>query len=333
MAQADPTIRLLLFEGETAGREIASRDLSDLLPIGDRHLLWVDVTQAAIPADLADRLGVDVDALASSPLPDIRWAAPWTYMRLNALNWQDERRPKGVSLTLAIGPNIVVTQHESPADFIRTVLDDESDVLRIGRLESMIFAASLLDRMLTDYLDARDEFENVLDRVELQILRKPHTGLLRDLQMLRQRGSRFRQALADHRDVFDALGRPDFNPSLTDGAREACTALRKRYSHVIGVIENARELVNGSFDLYSSRIAESTNATMHLLTVVTVITGLLATAAGVLGMNFAAPIFDTGSRGFYTAVASMLVFATASISFVLWRMRRSRQDGARPGTR
>lgn len=325
MAEATATIRLLLFDGEIAGREVAMDELAALLPLGDRQLLWVDVTQAAIPDDLASRLGVDARALAAdAPLPDIRWADPWTYMHLTALNWQDQRTPRGVALGLAIGPNIVVTQHEAPADFIRAVLDDESDVLRIGRLESMTFAASLLDRMLTDYLDARDEFENVLDRVELQILRRPRTRQLRDLQLLRQRGSRFRQALADHRDVFDALGRPDFHPALSDDARAACIALRKRYSHVITVIENARELVNGSFDLYSSRIAESTNDTMHLLTVVTVILGVLATAAGVLGMNFAAPVFETGTQGFYTAIASMSAFAVGSILFVLWRRRRSR---------
>ena len=326
MPDPAPTVRWLLFEGETAGREVSAEDLDRLLPVGDRQLLWVDVTDGALTPELGARLGVDPCALAASDgqLPDIRWAAPWTYIRLTALNWQERRNPHRVPLALAIGPNIVVTQHEAPADFIRAVLDDESDVLRIGRLESMIFAASLLDRMLTDYLDARDEFESALDRVELQILRKPHTGLLRELQLLRQRGSRFRQALADHRDVFDALGRPDFNPALSDEARAACITLRKRYAHVIGVIENARELVNGSFDLYSSRIAESTNDTMHLLTVVTVITGLLATAAGILGMNFAAPVFETGSRGFYTAVVGMLAFSVVSIAFVLWRRRRAK---------
>lgn len=326
MTEPSATIRMLLFEGETSGREVAMEELATLLPVGDRQLLWVDVTDAAIPAELAERLEIDPCALAMSDgqLPDIHWAAPWTFMRLLALNWQRQGRPKAVPLALAVGPNIVITQHRVAADFIRAVLDDESDVLRIGRLEAMIFGASLLDRMLTDYLDARDEFENVLDRVELQILRKPHTRLLRDLQTLRQRGSRYRQALADHRDVFDALGRPDFNPALSDDARSACIALRKRYSHVITVIENARELVNGSFDLYSSRVAESTNETMHILTVVTVITGLLATVAGILGMNFSAPIFDTGSRGFYTAVACMVTFAGISIAYAVLRRRRLR---------
>ena len=326
MTESSATIRMLLFEGETSGREVAMDELATVVPVGDRQLLWVDITDADIPDEIAARLELDPRALAvrDGQLPDIRWAAPWMFLRLLALNWQREGQPRVAPLALAVGPNIVVTQHRVAADFIRAVMDDESDVLRIGRLEATIFGASLLDRMLTDYLDARDEFENVLDRVELQILRKPHTRLLRDLQMLRQRGSRYRQALADHRDVFDALGRPDFNPALSDDARSACIALRKRYSHVITVIENARELVNGSFDLYSSRVAESTNETMHILTVVTVITGLLATAAGILGMNFAAPIFDTGSRGFYTAVVCMLTFAVASIAYAVLRRRRLR---------
>ena len=84
-------------------------------------------------------------------------------------------------------------------------------------------------------------------------------------------------------------------------------------------VENARDLVVGTFELYSSRSAERTNDTMRVLTFVTVLLGTLALVAGVLGMNFQAPFFETGGRGFWTAVGAMAAAAVAALALARWR--------------
>ena len=48
MPDPAPTVRWLLFEGETAGREVSAEDLAHLLPVGDRQLLWVDVSDGVL---------------------------------------------------------------------------------------------------------------------------------------------------------------------------------------------------------------------------------------------------------------------------------------------
>lgn len=72
---------------------------------------------------------------------------------------------------------------------------------------------------------------------------------------------------------------------------------------------------------------------MHVLLVVTVMTCLPAIAANVLGMNFAAPIFDTGNRGFHVAVAAMLAFAAVSIAYMTGHRKRTPAMGRRPHAR
>ena len=80
--------------------------------------------------------------------------------------------------------------------------------------------------------------------------------------------------------------------------------LSARYSKTMASVETARDLVNGSFDVYTSRVAHGTNETMRLLTVVTVILGTLAVVAGVLGMNFKADLFAS-DNGFWWAVGGI----------------------------
>ena len=45
----------------------------------------------------------------------------------------------------------------------------------------------------------------------------------------------------------------------------------------------------------------------------------LAVVAGALGMNFKTPFFDTGDRGFWTAIGAMAGVALTAIGIARWR--------------
>jgi Mg2+ and Co2+ transporter CorA len=58
---------------------------------------------------------------------------------------------------------------------------------------------------------------------------------------------------------------------------------------------------------------------MRALTFVTVLLGSLAVLAGVLGMNFHVPFFESGARGFWLAIGGMSLIAVASVLVARWR--------------
>ena len=84
-------------------------------------------------------------------------------------------------------------------------------------------------------------------------------------------------------------------------------------------VEMARELVVGSFELFTTRSAQRTNDTMRVLTFVTVLLGTLAVVAGAMGMNFKAPLFDTGKTGFWVTVGLMGLVTVVATVVARWR--------------
>ena len=323
-ASAD-SLRALLFETDQVSREVDAASFPTYCPVPDHRLLWVDATvQEGLPSSLSP-LGADLRRLDPDGGSELGLVidGDWTYLHVRALNWHEGKTPADAPVAIGIGPNVVVTVHRRPVEFLARVLDNEADHLRIGGLEATSFATGLLDRMLTDFLDARDAFETALDRLELAVLRGPRPRHLAELQALRHTASKLRRFLAAQRDLFDALGRPDFDPRLSDAAERHCRAVSGRYGDVMQAIETARELVNGSFDLYTSRAAESTNQAMHTLTIVTVVMGLAATVAGVLGMNFEAPLFNTGERGFAIAAGVIAAIVLGAGAWAVWRLIRA----------
>ena len=325
-AAAEPgqQVRAIMFEKNLDGHPLSLDELDALGELSDDQLLWIDVRGS--PADLPEpvlRYGIEARCMRPNDTGLIANGGDWIYLHARALNTPRSRRFTEEGMVVAFGINVVVTAHHGSIDFLHSAID-EAGQLRAGSLHAGSFAASLLDRMLTDYLDARDEFETAVDRIELLVLERPRSRHVAELQQLRRQASKLRRSLAIQRDMFDALARPDFDPGQLPEVARHWQLLSARYSKTMTSVESARDLVNGSFDVYTSRVAHGTNEAMRLLTVVTVILGTLAVAAGALGMNFKTDLFETGDAGFLWTIGAMAAFLVIAIVAAIVLLGRKR---------
>ena len=294
-------------------------DLPSITP-SDDELLWVDLCGTPTPQaeQVWSALNLSPAALPSSPgatNPRLEKFADHFMARVVAVRGKGLKF-QGAVLTVLAGPNFVVTHHDDDIAFLADLRGREPESARdIGCLGEASFVAALLDWHLSTYFSAVALFEVEIERLESRILsdQPPGRSALPELCALRAAASRLRRMLAPHRAVFDGLSRPDFVP---DGAEDVARHLRDlddRFERALDVVENARELVVGSFQLFSTQTELQTNERMKLLTFVTVVTGLLAVIAGALGMNFDANFFGMKTEGFWIAVGIMAGLGAASI--------------------
>ena len=310
--------RAWLFNADGQDRRIdpCSLRLSDLSP---RQLAWIDVLadDSAALQPLLRQL-----ELSSLPLPAL--SAPeddplrtWQHWFVAGARAPMPRPDASGPWLLLVGPNAVLTLHQSPLPFLDEMFDRDDPDSQLGVLSADSFAAALLDRMLTAYFDAIDAFEDDVDELEVAILQpRLHGSKLPELRRLRRTVSMLRRQLTSHRDLFDALSRPDFRPRADDEVAADnghFAAVSARYERAVDAIENARDLLIGAFELLTARQSQRTNESMHVLTFATVLLGSLAVIAGVLGMNFQAALFDTGSRGLWTTIGGMVVIVVVAV--------------------
>lgn len=322
-------IRAVLYDARQPDRILAVHELDQVAPDASQ-LLWVDVEadseQAALQAmlPLAARLGMrgaNADALrGDTDGPFLRNHDDWFLVQAVAVEPQPGERPGTRPLLLLCGRNAVLSVHLGTLDFLDALRSREQGDSRIGSLGAESFAVSLLGWLVDGYLDAVSGFEMEVDRLEVALLGNPrHRECLPDLARLRRVASRLRRLLAPHRAVFGAMARPDFRPDAEAHVERQFRALEQRFERAMDAVENARDLLVGTFELYSTRSAERTNDTMRALTFATVLLGTLAVFAGLLGMNFQVPFFASGARGFWLAVAGMVAFAVAGLALARWR--------------
>ena len=319
-------LQALLYCADGSDRQSTELDGLDRSALTERQLLWLDLC-AAQPGELAQVaawLGCEPRLLA---LQDDRRARPTlaTFENLFRITAASVRLPEGRAsleqdqVTLLWGRNVVVTVHEKPLPFLDALREREDGESGIGALSAESFLAGLLDRLLDSYFRVVEALVHDIDRVEVALLgRRSAPKFLGLLVAARKRLADLRRLLKAHRDVLDGMERPDFLATGQPESRAYFEALDRRYERAEDEVDGARELVIGSFELLSTRAAQGMNETMQTLTFVTVLMGLLALVAGVMGMNFQMPLFESGAMGFYSVVGAMAALGVIG-TVVAWR--------------
>jgi magnesium transporter len=283
-------------------------------------LLWVDlrVTAEDELVDVLQRLGLPSAfselVMERDNSPTLRNYGDAFGLRANAARMDEGQRVQPEPLAICAGANVVLTAATATPRCVHAMRERQQQNIELGTIEAESFVVALLDAQLSTYYDGMAALEAEVEKLELTLLSRRVTDVVEPLRRLRQAASRLRRMLTAHRDVYGGLSRPDFRPTVEKRVNAHFAALDSRFERALDLAEHGRELVVGTFELFAARAAMSTNRTMQALTFITVLIGGLAVLVGVLGMNFEAPFFSTGARGFWTAVGAMLALSGIAVA-------------------
>lgn len=317
-----PRVRAMLFDmSDRDARQVDPLSV-DVDALADSQLLWLDIVEPHGLREIAGRLRMPARILAAVETRDATPAlldeGSCFWLRANHVAYEDHDDRLDIHpIDLIAGRNFVVT--------FRTAHPPGTDAGSnppghdLGRLSAASVVAAQLHALLSTYFEAVSRIEIAVERIDQEILEPGRTHCMHELRRLLRSTSQLRRALAAHRTLFTALSRPDFRPADGDEPRRHFAALDDKYERAMDVVENSRDLVIGCFELFSSRTALDTNETMRTLTFLTVLIGVMAVAAGVLGMNFETTFFAS-EAGFWITIA-LMIGSTLVALFVARRLR------------
>jgi magnesium transporter len=324
-------LKAFLYDADGHDREI------DLTPgplpdLSEHQLLWIDATERdpEEAARLAELLKLRGQSMADLTRGDrtFKLANYGHYIHFDVAALRHERTVSGSSkptrtsrLDITIGPGWLLTAHEPPVPFLKEFRDQHRGETLIGALTPAALAASLLDWHLGVYLAALEDVESFADRVDVRMLSSStvRDDLLNELVAARRHISGLRRALAPQSAIFYGLSRPDIAALAGEGS-ENFAHLEQRFERVLDAVEHGRELIQTSFDLFTTRTAETTNTLIRRLTFVSIVLGALGGVAGVFGMNFDTPYQKTGLMGFWAVVLTFAVLA--AVAAIVGRLRK-----------
>ena len=296
------------------------RGALDDVSLGDRQLLWVDVDLDASGAleGLSERLGLTAAdrqrVEADAGRAHLRYHTERIHLTLESLEIvPDGGTHDGLGLVrrevdILASPGIVVTTHRGPLQAVERFVAALSGESSLGALQSAGLLSSLVDEVITGFHEVAEHLERQIDTLDQVALGGDSGGtFLHELVQLRQRISFLRRTLAPHRDALAALARPEL---ATDaGVGQPWPGLLERLETASRSVDGLRDALLGTYDIHMGRAAQRANDVMKALTVVSSVFLPALVLAGIMGMNFEIPWFDTADN-FYLVVGAMALFGT-----------------------
>src|SRR5664280_2920064 len=308
-----------LYDAGGEDRDVAlDRALIDGL--ADNDLLWIDVdsSQEGAVARVTALIPVHIESMSVTDAnrPFIHGFGESFVLGVMPLP-ANMAQQESEMLTCAVGRNWLVTVHDGEAGALKGFADHLRGDSVLGRLDAPSFLARLLEWVVNAYLDYLDEVHDVIDGLEVAILRdRADDDVVGKPLELRHDIGRLRRRLSPHRQVFASLSHPSFDVISGSSAAREFEILADRLEMAVQAVHTTREMIVGAFDVVTT---QRTNHAIRVLTTVSLALLPAAAIAGILGMDMV-PQALRHEWVFWAALALMVVISAA----VLVTMRRLR---------
>lgn len=280
--------RAFLYDAQGTDRGV-TLEAVDVTRLTDRQLLWVDVSDPgelpslAAAFDLADET---VEAVLE-PVVDPTALIFDHYVHVAVMTPGGVTTDEALALHCLVGSNWIVTVHRSAVDFHERFDERIRTDSNLGRIDSQSFLVAILQEHVATYLAELRPIEAELDEIDVRSIsgRIDEEHLLRELVRNRIQLTRLRRLLEPHRDLYARLGRSEFAVlSGSDSVAEFET-VGELVERALASMESTREMIAGSFEIYTTWAAQRTNLLMKRLTIASVTLLPPTLLAGIMGMN------------------------------------------------
>jgi magnesium transporter len=264
------------------------------------------------------------DALEEAHVARVDDWEDYLYIVQHAMELEVNRSLDVVEVDMFLGPNYLVTLHESPVQPLDQLWDrcQQDSRFRLKDGADHVFYL-LTDMIISHYMPVVDGLDEEIDELEHEIFHRPRRTTITRIFRLRRTLLRMRRLVGYLRETMNRLARDPY--SMIDA--EDRVYFRDAYDHLVRlfeIIEGLRDMAAGALDSHLSVTSNRTNEVMRTLTIVTVLFLPLNFIAGYFGMNFFADsiVVESPLPSWLAFVLCMLGMLLSPLFLFWWMAKR-----------
>ena len=211
-------------------------------------------------------------------------------------------------ISIVLGKNFVLSfQEEADKDVfnpIRDKLKVAASKLRQSGPDYLCY--TMLDLIVDNYFLVMEKLGERIENIEEEIQNSANSSALAKINLLRKEMIILKRSIAPVREVINGFIRTDSD--LIDD--RTLKYFKDVYDHIIqanDLSENYRDITMNLQDLYLNNVNLRMNEVMKVIAIVTCLLAPATVIGGIFGMNFEKIPWLNNDKGFYAAVAAMLI--------------------------
>ncbi len=320
MTETDGLISAFLLDGEGGGRALGWEQIAALQE--SDGVLWVHLDRNVERSCqwLREESGLDAITaealLAEETRPRSFATAKGLLVILRGVNLNPGADPEDmVSLRIYIDAKRIITLRYRRL----MAIADISERLQadMGPRSSGDFLAMVADRLVARMEPVMDSLGETADVLESELAKDRPARIREQLRELRQTAIVLKRYLTPQRDILARL-QTEQQDWFSDGNRLALREVTDRIARYVEELEELRERTAVLQDELSTRLAEASNRTIYILTVVAAIMLPLSFITGLLGINVGGMPGSDDKGAFWLVCLLLLGFGLGE----LWLFRR-----------
>lgn len=202
---------------------------------------------------------------------------------------------------------ITVTKQEAPefAKMFAIIREKE-----LNRPDAFLY--HLVDQIVDRYFDVIEKIEDLIEKLEVEILMNTRKSHLDQIIGLRTEILYARKMLLPQRDLIDSLHKKEL-PLIDSSLRKYFADILDDAVKVVESFETFRDLIGNLREAYQAALAGRANDIMRVFTAMTTIFMPLTIVTGVYGMNFDFMPELRSPYGYFVVLGSMAAIAVTMV--------------------
>lgn len=178
---------------------------------------------------------------------------------------------------------------------------------------------AIIDAVVDNYNATLEILEEVVDKVEDDVLGTPNQETLASIFTIRRDIVNIKRVVSPQKEVVNQLSRQGYdliNPNL----KVYFSDIHDHLVRIIDMADTHREILNTSLEVYYSTVSTRTNEVIKVLTILTAVFIPPTLISGIWGMNFIDLPFSHSRFGFFIVVG---VISAIVVTMLLFFKRRN----------
>lgn len=311
-----------LLDGKGGGKSLGWDEVYQWKPSKGTLWLHLDYTGAESRRWLADASGIDEITqgalLAHDPRPRSVADDKQILLIVRGVNMNQGAEPEDmVSMRIFADTSRVVTlrhRRNNAAKDARKMIEAKSGPKRVGQ-----FLVTLVDLLLDGISLVSDDVDDVVSRLEDDVLTSDNEELRHAMAEARRRAIALRRHVAPERDVLSKLQNERLG-WLTAVDRARLGEMADRMTRILEDLDSARDRAAVTQEELASRQAGQMNKRIYVLSIITSVFLPMGLITGLLGVNVGGIPLQGDPRGFAILLAVMGAMLVCLL--VLFRIKR-----------
>lgn len=285
-------------------------------------VLWVNLDYSAPDAAAWLASGARLDPVVHDALLDAdprpRAAAHGDDLMLivRGINMNAGSEPEDmVSIRAWIEPRRIITMRHRVSRSLKQVAADVQKGK--GPTNAGTLTVDLVERIVEHVVDRVDRLGDEIASCEDQVLTETRGDLRGKLADLRRRAIALRRFLAPQREAMGKLAAIEL-PWIDDSLHQRIVEIADRMTRTIEELDAARDRAAVTQEELSSRLSETTNQRLYVLSIITAVFLPLGFVCSLLGVNVGGVPLQDASWAFWALIGCFIV----GVGIQIWFFRR-----------